>query len=49
MNEREHVERRFELREQAFNALNQAGIEMPFEIIQLAPLEIKNNSKVALE
>ena len=48
-NEREHVERRFELREQAFNALNQAGIEMPFETIQLAPLQIKNNSKVALE
>ena len=48
-NEREHVERRFELREQAFNALNQAGIEMPFETIQLAPLQIQNNSKVALD
>jgi small conductance mechanosensitive channel len=48
-NEREHVERRFELREQAYNALNQAGIEMPFETIQLAPLEINTNSKVALD
>ena len=48
-NEREHVERRFELREQAYNALNQAGIEMPFETIQLAPLQIKNDSKVAWE
>jgi small conductance mechanosensitive channel len=48
-NEREHVERRFELRERAFNALNQAGIEMPFETIQLAPLEIKSHGKVALD
>ena len=48
-NEREHVERRFELREQAYNALNQAGIEMPFETIQLAPLKINTNSKVALD
>jgi small conductance mechanosensitive channel len=47
-NEREHVERRFELREQAFDALNQAGIDMPFETIQLAPLQIQNNSKAAL-
>ena len=47
-NEREHVERRFELREQAFDVLNQAGIDMPFETIQLAPLQIQKNSKAAL-
>lgn len=40
--EREHVIRRFDLRERAFNALNAAGIEMPFETLQLRPLEIRS-------
>lgn len=40
-NERLHVEERSELRENVFNRLNQAGIEMPFETIQLMPLEVK--------
>ncbi len=35
--ERQHVQKRFELREKVFNALTAAGIEMPFETIQLAP------------
>lgn len=39
-NEREHVERRSALREQVFNALNQAGVEMPYETIQLAPVPV---------
>ncbi len=39
--ERQHVEKRFELREAIFNALNEAGVEMPYETIQLAPLEVK--------
>jgi len=38
--ERQHVEKRFELREKAFNALNRAGIQMPFETIQLAPIQV---------
>jgi len=38
--ERQHVEKRFELREKAFNALNRAGIQMPFETIQLAPMQV---------
>ena len=38
--ERQHVEKRFELREKAFNALNQAGVQMPFETIQLAPMQV---------
>ncbi len=38
-NEREHVEKRAELRELAFNALNRAGVAMPFETLQLAPFE----------
>jgi small conductance mechanosensitive channel len=39
-NERDHVEQRFDLRERAFNALNKAGVEMPFETIQLAPMRV---------
>lgn len=39
VNEREHVEKRAELRELVFNALNRAGVAMPFETIQLAPFE----------
>ncbi len=40
-NEREHVEKRFELREEVFHALVEAGVEMPFETIQLAPFDVK--------
>jgi small conductance mechanosensitive channel len=38
--ERDHIERRFRLREDVFNALNRAKVEMPFETIQLAPFSI---------
>lgn len=38
--ERLHVEKRFDLREQVFKALNAAGIEMPFETISLTPLDV---------
>lgn len=38
-NEREHIVRRFALREQIFNCLNSAGVEMPYETIQLAPFQ----------
>jgi small conductance mechanosensitive channel len=41
-NERMHVEERSELRENVFDALNRAGIDMPYETIQLMPLEVKN-------
>jgi small conductance mechanosensitive channel len=39
--ERQHVEKRFELREKVFNTLNKAGVELPFETIQLQPVEIQ--------
>ena len=39
--ERHHVEKRFELREKAFNTLTRAGVEMPFETLQLQPVELK--------
>jgi small conductance mechanosensitive channel len=42
--ERQHVEKRFELREKAFRALNTAGIKMPFETIQLAPIQVRMQS-----
>ena len=39
-NEREHVERRAALREAAYNALMAAGVDMPFETLQLAPVQL---------
>jgi small conductance mechanosensitive channel len=39
-NERQHVDARATLRERAFNALRMAGVDMPFETLQLTPLEI---------
>jgi len=38
--ERKHVAQRFSLREQVFNALNKAGVEMPFETLTITPLTI---------
>lgn len=43
--ERMHIERRFELREQVFEALTRAGVHMPFETLQLAPIEVRQLSK----
>lgn len=37
LDERLHVQKRLELREKAFKALTAAGVDMPFETIQLAP------------
>ncbi len=39
-NERLHIGKRAELRERIYTTLSQAGIEMPYETLQLAPLEI---------
>ena len=38
--ERDHVARRLELRERAFSSLQSAGIDMPFETIQIAPMTV---------
>ena len=38
--ERTHIENRFKLREEVFNALNEAGIEMPFETLSITPIQI---------
>lgn len=40
-NEREHVQKRSDLREMAFNQLNQAKVEMPFETVKLMPLSVE--------
>ena len=46
-NERDHVEKRFQLRERVFKTLTEAGVDMPFETIQLAPVDVKVNSNGA--
>ena len=46
-NERDHVEKRFQLRERVFETLTEAGVDMPFETIQLAPVDVKVNSNGA--
>lgn len=38
--ERQHVEKRYELREKVFKTLSDAGVDMPFETIQLAPMQV---------
>lgn len=43
--ERNHVAKRFELRERVFEALRAAGVEMPLETVQLAPFEVGGPSR----
>lgn len=38
--EHRHVEHRYRLREKIFKALNEAGVEMPFETIALTPVTV---------
>ncbi|HYW36333.1 MAG TPA: mechanosensitive ion channel family protein [Balneolaceae bacterium] len=38
--ERDHIARRFKLREDIFKAFNRTNIQMPYETIQLAPFDI---------
>lgn len=39
--ERQHITRRFSLREEVYETLNAAGVEMPFETLQLAPVKVQ--------
>ncbi len=39
--ERKHVVKRYELRENIFNILRDNGVDMPFETLKIEPLEIK--------
>ncbi len=43
--ERRHIEKRFELREKVFKILTQAGVELPFETLQLQPIEVKSQDR----
>jgi small conductance mechanosensitive channel len=47
--ERTHVEKRAELYESLWEALNQAKVDMPFETLQLAPLDVKINGQAETE
>jgi small conductance mechanosensitive channel len=40
-NEREHVDERATLRERVYDALHTAGVDMPFETLQLAPVDVR--------
>lgn len=43
--ERQHVPVRFELRERVFEALRSAGVELPYETIQLTPIEVRESAR----
>lgn len=47
--ERKHIETRFDLREEAFNELKKAGVEMPFETLSINPLEVKTSQSIHKE
>ena len=40
--ERTHIENRYKLREEIFNALRTAGIEMPFETFSITPIQLRS-------
>jgi len=42
--ERQHIAQRFRLRETLFKALSQAGVDMPYETLQLAPIRVQNSA-----
>jgi small conductance mechanosensitive channel len=42
--EREHLRLRYALREQVFEALTAAGVEMPFETLQLSPVTVRSEA-----
>lgn len=42
VNERDHIPQRFALRERMFEALRKAGVDMPYETLQLAPVIVRS-------
>lgn len=42
--ERKHIPVRFEMRQKVFETLREAGVEMPYETLQLAPMEVRTKS-----
>ena len=43
-NEKQHLRARFALRERAYAVLQAAGVDMPFETLALAPLEVRSGA-----
>lgn len=43
-NERDHMPARFALRERVKDALDAAGVEMPFETLQIQPIEVRSSA-----
>lgn len=41
IDEKTHIEKRFELREKIFNALVKNGVEMPYQTIQIQPVDVR--------
>ena len=39
--ERDHIAKRFQLRERVYTTLTEAGVDMPLETIQLAAMDVK--------
>lgn len=46
--ERTHTEKRFQLRERLYRALIDAGVDMPYETVRLAPIEIERLPRVSV-
>jgi len=44
--ERAHIENRYKLREEVFNALNDAGIEMPYETLSITPVQVTTSQEL---
>jgi small conductance mechanosensitive channel len=44
--ERAHIEKRYKLREEVFNALTAAGIEMPFETLSITPVQLTSSQNL---
>jgi len=45
--ERQHIPIRFEMRQKAFETLREAGVDMPYETLQLAPMEVRTKAEAA--
>ena len=44
--ERAHIEKRYKLREEVFNVLTAAGIEMPFETLSITPVQVTSSQNL---
>jgi small conductance mechanosensitive channel len=47
LDEKQHIPARQALTEQTFEALRNAGVDMPFETLSLAPLEVRTSPALA--